>query len=145
MRPVTHICFFLLFAFLVNSGCFRGPSKKSLLQQTIPEEILGLWTLLALNGEKPNCEISIRFSERGVLKTTFVNVFEGYYQFRGDGKLDIQSGIHPKIFYPGYEDCNIGTVELGWVLNNSFFSYSFKQDTLKLEVENHAVAIFSRR
>lgn len=145
MRPVTHVCFFLLFAFLVNSGCFRGPSKKSLLQQTIPEEILGSWTLLALNGEKPNCEISIRFSERGVLKTTFVNVFEGYYQFRGDGKLDIQSGIHPKIFYPGYEDCDIGPTELGWHLNYSIFTYSVNQDTLRLSARNNTIAAFFRK
>jgi hypothetical protein len=125
-------------------SCFSGPSRKALKRQTIPPNLLGNWSLVRLGEEVPDCEVRFSFRENGKLVTSFKVDFEGFFLADKHGKTKIYTGIHHKIFYPGYEDCGVETTSLALALNYNLFEVSIKHDTLTLHANEKPTAILIR-
>jgi hypothetical protein len=115
---------------------FSHPHKRELRNQKIPAELLGRWQLVVLGKVLPICPITMEFQSQGKIKTTFPHDYaEGWYWVRPDGLLKLHNGFHHKVYYAGYENCNIDPSILSMHLDIPDFVYRIKNDTLRLRID----------
>jgi hypothetical protein len=124
---------------------FSHPYKRELRNQKIPAELLGRWQLVVLSKVVPNCPITIEFQSQGKITTTFPHDYaEGWYWLRPDGLLNLHNGFHHKVYYDGYENCNIDPSILSMYLDLPNFAYKIENDTLTLRI-NKSENLFVRK